>query len=410
MRRMLLLITLTVLPFQSIHAAPADLPEARIARAVLDEHPLVRAAQARLRAAQAEQARLRAGPHEFAVRMGAAQRNVQGGPDRGEWETAIERGLRLPDKARLDARLGAAAVDEAVERLGEARHEAARQLLSQWYALLQARAEARLWQEQVASFEQEARIVGRRVATGDAARMQILQVETARSQAVAQLTQAQMRVHTAQAELAAHFPGLPAAAAPEQEPVLPAGDEVAWVERTLADNHELHAARHAAARARLAAQRLAAERWSDPVLGLRYAREQGGDERVLGLSLAIALPGEARRAAVSQQSAEADAQAEAEAGVARRVAAEAAANWQRASGAVAAYRRLGDAARAADRHVELTRRAFELGELALLDVLLARRTALEARLALEQGRLAANAAIARLLLDAHALWLTDGQE
>ncbi len=407
MRRTLLLFTLTVVPIQPIHAAPADLPEARIARAVIAEHPLVRAAEARLRAAQAEQARLRAGPHEFAVRMGAAQRNVKGAPDQGEWETAIERGLRLPDKARLDERMGGTAVEEAVERVGEARHEAARQLIAQWYAVLQAQADARLWQEQATLLEQEARIVTRRVATGDAARMQVLQVETARSQAAAQLAQAQTRAQAALAELTRHFPSLPAPTGQDREPALPAGDEAAWVERTLARNHELHAARHAAARARLAAQRLAAERWPDPVLGLRYAREQGGDERVLGLSLAIALPGEARRAAVAQQSAEADAQAETEAGVARRLTADAAANWQRASGAVAAYQRLGDAARAAGRHVELTRRAFELGELGLGDVLLARRAALDARLALEQARLQANAAIARLLLDAHALWSVD---
>jgi outer membrane protein TolC len=407
MRHVLLLFALTALPFQPIHAAPADLPEARIARAALDEHPLVRAAEARLRAAQAEQARLRAGPHEFAVRMGAAQRNVKGAPDQGEWETAIERGLRLPDKARLDERLGGTVVEEAVERVGEARHEAARQLIAQWYAVLQAQADARLWQEQAALLEQEARIVTRRVAAGDAARMQVLQVETARSQAAAQLAQAQTRAQAALAELTRHFPSLPVPTGQDQAPALPAGDEAAWIERTLARNHELHAARHAAARARLAAQRLAAERWPDPVLGLRYAREQGGDERVLGFSLAIALPGEARRAAVVQQSAEADAQAETEAGVARRLAAEAAANWQRASGAVAAYQSLADAARAAGRHAELTRRAFELGELGLSDVLLARRAALEARLALEQARLQANAAIATLLLDAHALWPAD---
>ncbi len=388
-------------------AAPADLPDARLATAALDNHPQVRAALARLRLAEAEQARLRAGPHEYGLRLGSQRRNVRGGPDYTEWEAAIERGLRLPGKAQLDARIGAAGVEEAHERVGEARHEAARQLLGLWYAALLSQAEVRIWREQVALLEAEARSVRSRIKAGDAARMQGLQADAALAQAIAQLGQAQTRAQTALSELNRHFPELPSPGDVAAEPSLPEGDAADWVARTLTHNHELLAAQRAAERARLLVQRLESDRRPDPVLGLRYASERGGDERILGLSLAIALPGEGRRAAARGQAAEAEALAEAEAAARRRISAEVANNWLRASGAVEAHRRLAQAAEAAQQHATLTRRAHELGEVGLTEVLLARRTALEARLAAEQARIGANEAIARLLLDAHQLWARD---
>ncbi len=388
-------------------AAPTDLPEAKTAAAALDNHPQVRAALARLRQAEAEQARLRAGPHEYGLRLSSQRRNVRGAPDHTEWEAAIERGLRLPGKAQLDARIGATGVEEARERVGEARHEAARQLLGLWYAALQAQAEVRIWSEQAAILEAEGRSVRSRIKAGDAARMQGLQADAALTQAVAQLGQAEVRARTALSELKRHFPELPPPGGAAAEPSLPEGDEAAWVTGTLDHNHELLAAQRAAERARLLAQRLESDRRPDPVLGLRYASEQGGEERILGLSLAITLPGEGRGAAARGQAAEAEALAEAEAAVRRRISAEAANNWLRASGAVETYRRLAQAAEAAQQHAALTRRAHELGEVGLTEVLLARRTALEARLATEQARLSANEAIARLLLDAHQLWPLD---
>lgn len=410
-----LAIITTLLAFSSLNWAatgspPADLPDAQAALAALDNHPRVRAAQARLRVAQAERQRLQAGSHEYALRLNAQRRAVNGGPDHNEWEAAIERGLRLPAKARLDERIGAVGVEEAEERVGDARHEAAKQLLTLWYAVLQAQAEVRLWREQVELLEAESRIVRSRVKAGDAARLQTLQVQAAQAHAVSQQAQAEARARMALAELSRHFPELPAPGERAAEPVLPEGGEAQWLDRTLAHNHELLAAQRALERARLLAQRADAERRPDPVLGLRYAHEQGGDERVLGMSLNIALPGEGRRAAVSLQAVEAEALAEAEAATRRRLTAEATANWLRAAGAVAAHRRMAQAAEAATRHADLTRRAHELGELGLSEVLLARRIALETRIAAEQSRLGANEAIARLLLDAHLLWPLSGED
>lgn len=383
---------------------PADLPQTGAVLQALDNHPRVRAAQAELQAAQAEHDRLRAGSHEYGLRLSANRRNVAGGPEHNEWEAALERGLRLPGKARLDEQIGARGVEGAEERIGDARHETARQLLGLWYAALQAEAETRLWREQAALLAEEGRIVGQRVRRGDAARLETLQIEAALAQVHARIGQAEARSRMAQAELRAGFPELPAPVDTQAEPLLPAGGEMEWIEHALEHNHELRAVQRAVEKMRLLAQRAESERLPDPILGLRYANEQGGEEKILGLSLSIALPGEGRRAAAGALAAQAEALSETEAATRRRLTAEAAANWQRAAGEVASHRRLKEAAAELVRHADLAARAHELGELGLSEVLLARRQALEARLAAEQSRLAANEAIARLLLDAHRLW------
>ncbi len=257
-------------------AAPADLPDARSVLAALDNHPQVRAAEARLRAAQAEHGRLRAGSHEFGLRLNVQRRAVNAGPDHHEWEAAIERGLRLPGKGRLDERIGALGVEEAEARVGDVRHETAKQLLTLWYASLQAQTEVRLWREQIALLEAEGRIVQTRIKSGDAAPLQRLQIEAALAQAASQLGQAEARARTALAELSRNFPELPPPADQAAEPVLPDGGEAEWLERALAHNHARLAAQLAAARAGLIAQRAQADRQPDPVIGLRYAHEQGG--------------------------------------------------------------------------------------------------------------------------------------
>ncbi len=412
-RRLLLALALAAaVPASAAEASlPADLPPAEVVLRALGNHPEVRAAQARTRAARAEHERLRVGGHEYGLRMGVQRRDVSREPDYTEWDVALERGLRLPEKGRLDDRIGAQGVEEAEERVGDARHEAARQLLSYWYAALRGRSEVSLWRDQIALLEEARRIVETRVKRGDAARLDGLQADAALAQARSQARQAEARAQAAAAELRARFPELPAAEGGPAEPPAPPGDEAGWIERTLEHNHELLAAQRAVEKARLTARRVDRERTPDPVLGLRYANERGGDEQVLGVTLAIPLPGQARRADAGATLAQAEDLAEREAATRRRLGAEAAVNWQRAAGGVEAHRRLAEAAEAMSRHAELAGRAHQLGELALSEALLARRNALESQLAAEQARLDANEAIARLLLDAHRLWpLGEGGE
>lgn len=391
-------------------ASPADLPPLAAVEQTLATQPMVRAAQAEMRGAEAERSRLKAGSYEYGVRLSTQRRSVSGGADYTEWGAAIERGLRLSGKAGLDDKIGEQGVLAAEERIGDARHETARQLLSLWYAARQARLEANLWRQQAELLKEQKRIVDTRVKRGDAARLEVFQAEAAWSQALSQGVAAQAREKAALAELQARFPELPPPDDTLALPAAPEGDAAVWLARTLEHNHELMAAQRAVEKARLLTRRAEADRTPDPTLGLHLANEQGGNDKIIGVSLSIPLPGAARRSQAGVQLAQAEAMAEMEAATRRRLTAESAANWQRAAAGVESWQRLEEAAQAVLRHADLARRANELGELGLSDTLLARRTALEAQLAAGQARLAANEAIARLLLDAHHLWPLGGDE
>ena len=392
-------------------APPADLPPAASVEQALSAHPMVRAARAGMRGARAEHDVLKAGEHEYGVSLSTQRRNVSGGPDYTEWGLGVERGLRLPGKARLDDRIGAQGVLAAEERVGDARHESARQLLGLWYATRQAGLEAALWRGQADLYREQQRIVAARVKRGDAARLDQLQADAALAQALSQAAAASAREQAALAELKARFPELPPPDDSAARPAAPEGDQAAWLAHTLEHNHELLMAQRALEQARLRTRRAEANRLPDPTLGLHLASEQGGDDRIIGVSLSMPLPGEGRRSQARVHLAQAEALAEMEAATRRRLAAEAAANWQRAAAGVESWQRLDEAAQAMARHADLARRAMELGELGLSETLLAQRSALESQLAAGQARLAANEAIARLMLDAHRLWpLGDGDE
>ncbi len=384
--------------------APADLPPLAAVEQALASQPLVKAAQAQVRGAQAELQRLRAGEYEYGLNLSTQRRSISGGPDHTEWGVGIERGLRLPGKAALDARIGQQGVLAAEEAIGDARHESARQLLSLWYATRQAGLEAGLWRKQAELLQAQKRGIELRVKRGDAARLEILQADAATAQAASQAAAAQARERLALAELQARYPELPAPESVTATPTPPSGDAAHWLQRTLAHNHELLAAQRALDKARLQVERAQADRRPDPTLGLHLASEQGGDDRIIGVSLSLPLPGAARKAQTNVQLAQAESLAELEAATRRRLAAESAANWQRAIGGVESWQRLEEAASAIARHADLAKRAQELGELNLSDTLLAQRAALEAQLAAGQARLSANEALARLLLDAHQLW------
>lgn len=390
-------------------SAPADLPpEPAVARA-LANHPLVHAAEATARAAQAEHDRLRSGSHEFGLRLGSARRSVNGGPDFNEWEAGLERGLRLPGKTRLDDAIGERGVQEARERVGDARHEAGRQLLALWYGWRQAEAEARIWRGQTALLAEQRRIVEVRVKRGDAARLDYLQVDAVWAQADSAARMAEARRDQATAELKARFPELSVPEADTAEPAMPAGGEAEWIAHTLEHNHELLALQLAGEGLQFQARRAEADKLPDPTVGLRYASERDGEEKVLGLSVSVPIPGASRRAQARVWQGQAEAMAEQVVALRRSLSAQAAGNWHRAVAGVESWRRLQAAAGSVGQHADLARRAYELGELGLTETLLARRSALEAQLAAEQARLAGNEAVARLLLDAHRLWPLGGE-
>lgn len=390
-----------------------DLPAAEAVGKAFSHYPPVLEARSGIRLEQANRQRLQAGPHETTLRLTGQQREVRIAPSErfSEWEVGIERGFRLPGKSALDYQLGKQGVTQARLAYGDALHEAGRALLKGWFAWLREREQAAQWKAQADSLREQLAIAVKRVKAGDAPGLEQMAAEAALAQADAGLVQAQFREQNAANELRRRFPGF---VLPERvsisEPQAVGHDAPYWRQQILEHNHELAAASADSRRWQLAVSRSAAEQIPDPALGLHYASERSGEERVLGLSLAVPIGGKARAAATESARAQAEMAGHREAAVLAKLEAEAESLY---AGAQAAHKSAQSAREAAQRLVassELASRAYALGEAALSDVLVARRQALEANLSAALAQLDANEARYRLLLDSHLLWPIDADE
>lgn len=388
------------------------LPPALVAQAVLAQRPSVRAAAAGVVAAAARRDRLLAGPHEWTWRVGVQRRREDAGGRYAEQELSLERAFRIGDKAGVDRRIGDATVQAGQLAWSDAWHEAARGLLADWFEALRDARAASVLEAQARLAAQQRDLVARRVQAGEAPRMDLLAAEAEAQRTAAAAAQVAERAAAGAAELARRYPGLPVArlAAPGQVPLPPldARPPQTWVERLLADNHEIEWAEAQAQRARLEAQRATLERSPDPVVGVRASRERGGAEQVLGVYLSVPLGPAGRHADAALALAEAD-RAEQEAlGVRARVSTEAWKTVHALTATHAHWERQERVSRQMAAHADLAARAYALGESALSDVLAARRLALEAALVTEQAWLDAVQARWRLQLDLHGLWAPAG--
>lgn len=385
-------------------SAPDDLPAASAVDAVLDTHPDVRAAQARVAASRAEGRRLHAGENEYQARAGYTRRDERGASAMTDWQVGIERGLRLPGKAKLDGEAAAALLAQSLERVGEARHEAARDLLIAWYAALRGQSEAQAWREQAALLRQQREVVAKRIKAGDAARMEGAQAEAAVLQAEAEARRAESAAAEAVAGLSARFPGLPAPTLQTGRLPVLAGSAGEWVSAALEHSHELAILRHETERMRNQARRQQADLVPDPILGLHFSRERSGQDNLLGVSLALPLPGESRRARVDVANQEARALAHLEAAAQARIEGEIRIAHTRLQGALNRLEVQQAMALQLESYAELAWRAYQLGESTLWEALNARKSARDTRREAMLTRLDAHEAAARLLLDSHRLW------
>ena len=386
-----------------------NLPPAEIVARVLRANPTVQAAGSQLQAEQANRSRLEAGQYEWSVRVGAQQRksSPNSGPNErfSEWNAALERPLRLPGKASLDAELGAAGVMLAETAQGDALHESSRTLLKSWFIWLRESATASQWSEQLALLETQSKSVKRRQQLGDAARLEAIQSEAAQAQAEAQLAQARVRERSAAEDLRRRFPGLPVTA-PDSiaEPIAIAGSEQEWLAAILEQSHELGVARGETQRAQVQAGRASRDRAPDPTLGVHLSSERGGEDKILGAYISIPFSGSARRSASDAAFAQANAASYREAGALQKITAESAALYYSATAALATWQASRNAADSLTRAAEMTTRAYQLGEGSLTELLTSRRLANEAQLTSRLLQLEALELRYRLLLDAHRLW------
>lgn len=406
-RRALALLAALLLASGARGEDAPELPPAPLVQQALAAAPAVLAARSLADAADAERAKLAAGPHEWTARAGLQQRRVRIEPAErfSEYELGLERGLRLPGKADLDRRLGDQAAAQVALAYGDARHETARALLAGWFAWLREVETARQWERQAEILARQASAARRRLELGDAPRREQVLAEGALAQAQAQAGLARARAELAAADLQARFPAL---VLPAQvtlgEPALPPEPAEYWREAILRRSQGLLLARAEAEQARLIAARSDLDRAPDPTLALHAASERAGEERLLGLSVSIPLPGAARRAEADLALARSRAAAQREAGTQAAVEAGARAAYLGAVAAHAAWERSRDAAGQVGRAAELAERAYRMGEGTLPDTLAARRQAHEAELGERLARLDALERRHRLRLDAGRLW------
>ena len=391
---------------------PDWLPPAAQVQQSLEALPQLRASRSALRLEQANAGRLQAGTQEWTARAGLHQRSERIGRNYLENEIAFERPMRLASKADKDRDLGENGILVADAALADNWHESARALMTLWFDWLREERSALRLQDYAQILARELQIVQQRFKAGDAPRIDSLLAETELAKARASQAQSAQRARLLAAEISKKFPGvvtaMPAALSLPQ-PLQ--GDTTFWQQKILSDNHELELADLSAKQEKLSAERIALEQRPDPTFGVRIASERGGDDRIIGFSVSVPLPGQYRRK--QTEVALARAQMAAEHAAETRVKVESTAQQVAlaADSAWALWQGLANVAQQTEANAALVSRAYALGEAPLSDTLLARRHAIEALATAEQVQIDALQSWSRLLLDTHAIWsLHEGHE
>lgn len=385
-------------------------PPAQVERA-LDEHLLVRNATSNLKLELANQHKWNNGPYEFNLRAGSSQRSiVNTGQKLKEWDIALERPLRLPNKTSIDKNIGTASVLRAEYTLGDAHHEAGRSLLKLWFNWQREQVQATLWKKQTDILKQQAQMTEKRVKAGDAPKLELNQAQAAAAQAGVSWHQAQLRAQLAGSDLIRQFPGIDL---PEnQQPGLPIAiehDLAYWKENILQENHELGMVQKHYHVQQLLAQRSRADQIPDPTIGLRYSNEMGGNEKVAGVYFTVPLSIGHRSAIADGMEQQANIAGDQEAFVKRRLEGDVYTAYLQAVKSFETWQLSHDVAQSVLNNAEKTTQAYKLGESSLSDSLTSRRIALESLMAEHIAQLDANEARYRLLLDAHQLWAQDDE-
>ncbi len=385
-------------------AAPTDLPSAELARQSIDQDPAVIDARRALSAAGHGAAALRAGPNEWTTRLSAQRRRYDQGGHSSEWNAALERTIRIGDKAAIDAQTGDSDLAISQAQLDDARHEAARALADLWIDALATSRQRVLWAEQLSFAQTSEQAVEKRRKAGDASSLDLNVAHADLIEVQRQLSAATTAEAKAKAKLSVRFPVLKYETKPLAEPTALDMGLPQWRERILAESHPLKIAEGLLKKAELTASRAKADRVPDPTVGVYTASEASRTERIIGLSLSIPLSGSYRSERMQQALAEAEA-ARAKVETQRREQdAEVVDAYMEATGGLERWRLASQGLSTTFESARLMQRAYALGEADLQSLLLTRRQALDASTAAEQSRVEALRWHYRLLIDAHLLW------
>ncbi|HSM93726.1 MAG TPA: TolC family protein [Anaeromyxobacteraceae bacterium] len=378
------LCLLAMIPCAAPQAAAAEPQSVPVLRwpevaAAVDRHPLVAGAEAARRGAAGAVATARALPDPIlSVSMGEARSRVGGAGGR-EWSYTI--GLPLDLLATRGPRVAAAEATEASTRqdAAAARAEALRELRRAFVALAHDEAAVETTAALEGQAAQLAALVRKRAERGEARPTEVPRVEMELERLRGALDRARAAAEGARQRLTAAV-GRPVGRVEADlslAPSLPALD--ALRERVLASSPILQASR---ARVDAAAAGASAERWERfPKIAIEGTRAEEPDRRTTTFGATVALPvwswngGRVREAdaAVDAERARLDA-------AARELTARLGEAWQACAAGQAVVRRFGqEILPRAERSAGALGRAFELGEVGLLDVIDARRTLLDTR-------------------------------
>lgn len=404
MKRQALLMACLALP--SLAGAQSFLPPEERVKAAISAYAEVRAANSAVTEAQAQARALRAGPHETQLQVIPQERRIRNGPTFREWDVVASRGIRLPGKAALDRETGAHAVAAAQMRQGDAEHQAARILLTEWMGWLRAEAGLAQARARLASLTRERDTVNRRQQLGDASLREAEWIAAEVAQAQADVQGMEADAGTQLLALRTGFPEIPL---PERPPSLPEPGPAdvpssEGADRIVQRSHEIGAAEEAAKQFDAEARRARADRVADPTVGLRVFNERGGEERGIGVVLTVPIGGALRSAQAQEKAAAADGAYSQLDAVRRDIARDARIVVERARASVAQWQAARDARDATVRSTERTRKAYALGEVGMAELLLAERNAGERSLAEVLARAQAWEAVLRVRVDGHELW------
>ncbi|NOT99898.1 MAG: TolC family protein, partial [Sideroxydans sp.] len=342
----------------------ADLPLSAQIDNALNNHLLVRNATNELNIERTNQRKWNSGNYEFNVRAGTGQRSVTStGEKLKEWDVGVERPLRWLNKVGIDEDIGAASVARAEYALGDARHEAGRTLLQMWFTWQREQAQVTLWQQQADILKRQAQLVEKRVKAGDAPKLELNLALAASAQASVPLHQAQLRTQLASNALKKQFPAIQL---PEQVllamPQMIDHDLAYWKAIVLEHNHELGVVQQQNLVQQLLVQRSRADQLPDPTVGVRYAKEASGNEKVAGVYVSVPLPSVSRRATADSAIQQAAIAADQEAFAKRRLEGEIYATHTQAVSNYSTWQQAHEAAQAIRSNAELTAKAYSLGE------------------------------------------------
>jgi outer membrane protein TolC len=288
----ILMITSCVeIPLASAGIASPEPEPADVARAI-EAAPEVATARAQLIGAESMARVETSSVRPWLARGGTQTRRVTGelgvagDPNYREWEVSLEHDVRLPGKRGLDRSIAEAHISQAQALVEDTQRAVTMAVLEDWYRCVSATARAKRAADEQRTASTLSQSIEKRRSAGEASQLDATLAAAELAATEAEAAAAGEALRASRDLLTAR--GLPpsCASATLKDPPPPAS-------RAALDPSKDPAVRVAAAAAELAArqaERARAEKLPDPAVGIRYAQERGGLERIAGIYFSVPLP------------------------------------------------------------------------------------------------------------------------